>query len=85
MDTQLSNDPPTDDKPISQTSQDKSDSSEQGKSTNDNQPAGGLGQRIVSTGHNDNNEFVDAVTDTDTGSNINTNDNDPFSPLNRDK
>ena len=81
MDTQLSNDPPTDDKPISQTSQDKSDSSEQGKSTNDNQPAGGLGQRIVSTGHNDNNEFVDAVTDTDTGSNINTNDNDPFSPL----
>jgi len=50
-------------------------------SVNDNQPTGGLGQRTESTEHTDNNEFVDAVTDTDTGSNINTNDNDPFSPL----
>src|SRR4029078_12910056 len=81
MDTQLSNDPPTDDKPISQTSQDKSDSSEQGKSTNDNPPNGNFGQQVVNTGHADNNEFVDAVTDTDTGSNINTNSNDPFSTL----
>jgi hypothetical protein len=81
MVTQLGNDPPTDDKPISQSSQDKSDSSEQGKSTNDNAPNGNFGQQIVNTGHTGNNEFVDAVTDTDTGSNINTNDNDPFSPL----
>jgi hypothetical protein len=77
----LSNDPPTDDKPISLLSADKSESSQQGKSINDNQPTGGLGQRTESTEHTDNNEFVDAVTDTDTGSNINTNDNDPFSPL----
>jgi hypothetical protein len=85
VEIQLRNDPPTDDKPISQTSQDKSDSSEQGKSTNDNPPTGGLRQQMVNIGHADNNEIVDAVTDADTGLNINTNDNDPFSPLNRDK
>jgi hypothetical protein len=81
METQLSNDPPTDDKPRSQSSQDKSDSSEQGKSTNDNPSNENFGQQIASNRHADNNEFVDAVTDTDTGSNINVNDNDPFSPL----
>ena len=76
----LSNDPPTDDKPISLLSADKSESSQQGKSINDNQPTGGLGQRTESTEHTDNNEFVDAV-DTDTGSKVNTDENDPFSPL----
>ncbi len=79
METQLSNDPPTDDKPISQTSQDKSDSSDQGKS-NDNPPVGGSNGQIVNTGQKGNNEFVDAV-DTDAESKVITDENDPFSPL----
>ena len=48
--TKLSNDPPTDDKPISQNSKDKSESSDQGKPTKDNPPVGGFGQQI---GNND--------------------------------
>jgi hypothetical protein len=81
--TKLSNDPPTDDKPISQNSQDKSESSDQGKLTNDKPPVGGFGQQIGNTEQTDNNEFVDPDTDTDsdTGTDINTNEKDPFSPL----
>jgi len=76
----LSNDPPTDDKPISLLSADKSESSEQGKSINDNPPVVDSDEQKVNTGQKGNNEFVDAV-DTDTGSKVNTDENDPFSPL----
>ena len=79
----LGNDPPTDDKPISQNGQDKSESSDQGKLTNDKPPVGGFGQQIGNTEQTDNNEFVDpdTDTDTDTGTNINTNEKDPFATL----
>jgi predicted phosphodiesterase len=79
MTTKLSNDPSTDDKPISQNGQDKSESSDQGKLTNDKPPVGGFGQQIGNTEQTDNNEFVDP--DTDTGTNINTNEKDPFATL----
>jgi len=79
MTTKLSNDPPKDDKPISQNGQDESESSDQGKLTNDKPHVGGFGQQIGNTEHTDNNEFVDP--DTDTGTNINTNEKDPFAPL----
>jgi hypothetical protein len=83
MTTKLSNDPPTDDKPISQNGQDKSESSDQGKLTNDKPPVGGSDQQKGNTEKTDNNEFVDPDTDTDsdTGTNINTNEKDPFAPL----
>ena len=77
--TKPSNDPPTDDKPISQNSKDKSESSDQGKATNDKPPVGGFDQQLGNTDQSDNNEFVDP--DTDTGTNINTNEKDPFAPL----
>src|SRR6187431_3275645 len=79
--TKPSNDPPTDDKPISQNSKDKSESSDQGKATNDEPPVGGFDQQLGlgNTDQSDNNEFVDP--DTDTGTNINTNEKDPFAPL----
>jgi len=83
MTPKLSNDPPTDDKPISQNGQDKSESSDQGKLTNDKPPVGGSDQQKGNTEKTDNNEFVDPDTDTDsdTGTNINTNEKDPFAPL----
>ena len=83
MTTKLSNDPPTDDKPISQNGQDKSETSDQGKLTNDKPPVGGFDQQKGNTEKTDNNEFVDPDTDTDsdTGTNINTNEKDPFAPL----
>ena len=77
--TKPSNDPPTDDKPISQNSKDKSESSDQGKATNDKPPVGGFDQQLGNTDQSDNNEFVDP--DTDTGTNININEKDPFAPL----
>jgi len=77
--TKPSNDPPTDDKPISQNSKDKSESSDQGRATNDEPPVGGFDQQLGNTDQSDNNEFVDP--DTDTGTNINTNEKDPFAPL----
>ena len=77
--TKPSNDPPTDDKPISQNSKDKSESSDQGKATNDEPPVGGFDQQLGNTDQSDNNEFVDP--DTDTGTNININEKDPFAPL----
>ena len=77
--TKLSNDPPTDDKPISQNSKDKSESSDQGKATNDKPPVGGFDEQLGNTDQSDNNEFVDP--DTDTGTNININEKDPFAPL----
>jgi len=80
MTTKLSNDPPTDDKQISQNGQDKSESSDQGKPANNNPAVGGISQHIGNTDQSDNDEFVD--TDTDTGRNINTNEKDPFAPLN---
>jgi len=79
MTTKLSNDPPTDDKQISQNGQDKSESSDQGKATNDKPPVGGFEQQLGNTDQSDNNEFVDP--DTDTGTNININEKDPFAPL----
>ena len=78
--TKLSNDPPTDDKQISQNGQDKSESSDQSKPTNTNPAVGGISQHIGNTDQSDNDEFVD--TDTDTGTNINTNEKDPFASLN---
>ena len=83
MTPKLSNDPPTDDKPISQNGQDKSESSDQGKLTNDKPPVGGFDQQKGNTEKPDNNEFVDPDTDTDSdsGTNINTNEKDPFAPL----
>ena len=80
MTTKLSNDPPTDDKQISQNGQDKSESSDQGKPTNDKPAVGGISQQTGNTDQSDNDEFVD--TDTDTGTNINTNEKDPFASLN---
>jgi hypothetical protein len=80
MTTKLSNDPPTDDKQISQNGQDKSESSDQSKPTNTNPAVGGISQHIGNTDQSDNDEFVD--TDTDTGTNINTNEKDPFASLN---
>ena len=77
--TKPSIDPPTDDKPISQNSKDKSESSDQGKATNDKPPVGGFDQQLGNTDQSDNNEFVDP--DTDTGTNININEKDPFAPL----
>jgi len=77
--TKPSNDPPTDDKPISQNSKDKSESSDQGKATNDKPPVGGFDEQLGNTDQSDNNEFVDP--DTDTGTNININEKDPFAPL----
>ncbi len=77
--TKPSNDPPTDDKPISQNSKDKSESSDQGKATNDKPPVGGFDQQLGNTDQSDNNEFVDPDTDTET--NININEKDPFAPL----
>ena len=77
--TEPSNDPPTDDKPISQNSKGKSESSDQGKATNDKPPVGGFDQQLGNTDDSDNNEFVDP--DTDTGTNININEKDPFAPL----
>jgi len=77
--TKPSIDPPTDDKPISQNSKDKSESSDQGKATNDKPPVGGFDEQLGNTDQSDNNEFVDP--DTDTGTNININEKDPFAPL----
>jgi predicted MPP superfamily phosphohydrolase len=83
MTPKLSNDPQTDDKPISQNGHDKSESSDQGKITNDKPPVGGFDQQKGNTEQTDNNEFVDPDTDTDsdTGTDINTNEKDPFAPL----
>ena len=77
--TKPSIDPPTDDKPISQNSKDKSESSDQGKATNDKPPVGGFDQQLGNTDQSVDNEFVDP--DTDTGTNININEKDPFAPL----
>ena len=77
--TKPSIDPPTDDKPISKNSKDKSESSDQGKATNDKPPVGGFDRQLGNTDQSDNNEFADV--DTDTGTNININEKDPFAPL----
>ena len=57
--TKLGNDRPTDDKPVSQNGQDKSESSDQGKLTNDKPAVGDFGKLAGNTEQNDNNEFVD--------------------------
>jgi hypothetical protein len=77
--TKFSNDPPTDDKPTSQNGQDKSKSSDQDKLPHNNPSVGSTGNQAGDTEQKDDVEFVDP--DTDTGPSINTNENDPFSPL----
>jgi hypothetical protein len=81
MSPKFSNDPPTDDKPISQNGQDKSKSSDQDKPANNNPSVASTstGKQAGNTEQTDDVEFVDP--DTDTGTSINTNENDPFSPL----